>query len=96
MIDVKTLYSIDGINDRDIHVYRYLCDRTNKEGICWPGINTIARDLNRSRSTVKRAIRELRVLGLIETEQRYRPNGGKTSLKYTILRLAAITKETKQ
>ena len=92
MVDMKTIYSIEGIHDRDIHVYRYLSDRTNKDGICWPGINTIARDLNRSRSTVKRAIRELRLLGLIETQQRYRPNGGKSSLEYTLIRLTTTNK----
>lgn len=96
MLDHRTLYSINGIHDRDIHVYRYLCDRLNEDGICWPGINTIARDLNRSRSTVKRAIRDLEVIGLIKTEQRYRPNGGKSSLKYTVIRLTATKKETKQ
>ena len=95
MRNIRTLYTIEGINDRDIHVYRYLCDRINKEGICWPGINTIARDLNRSRSTIKRAIRELRALGLIETEQRYRPNGGKTSLKYKVIGLEGFIKGDK-
>ena len=34
----------------------YLKDRANRSGTCWPGINTIAKDLHLSRSTVKRAL----------------------------------------
>ena len=86
MIDITFVYSIEGINDRAIVVYRYLNDRANRDGICWPGINTIATDLHRSRSTIKRAIRELRGLGLIQTEQRHRPNGAKSSLEYRLSR----------
>lgn len=86
MADFSFIYAIDGIKDRDIVVYRYLDDRANRDGICWPGINTIARDLHRSRSTVKRAINELKGFGLITTKQRYRPNGGKSSLEYHLPR----------
>lgn len=37
----------------------YLYDRADKDGYCFPAINTIARDLSISRSTVKRAIYDL-------------------------------------
>lgn len=40
-------------------VYIYLKDYANKQGTCWPGINTIAADLSLSRSMVKRALRDL-------------------------------------
>lgn len=86
MVDITFIYSLEGINDRAIIVYRYLNDRANREGICWPGINRIATDLHRSRSTVKRAIRDLKSLGLVQTEQRLRPNGAKSSLEYRLSR----------
>ena len=69
---------------RAISVYIYLSDRANKNGECWPAIPTIAADLKLSPSTVRRALRELRKAGLVETEQRYREKGGKSSLLYKI------------
>ena len=65
-------------------VYMYLKDRTNKDGACWPAINTIARELSLSRSTVKRAITDLVKAGFVTKEFRYRENGSKTSCLYTV------------
>ncbi len=69
---------------RAVSVYIYLLDRANKEGECWPAISTIASELKLSQSTVRRALRDLRKAGLLETEQRYRRGGGKSSLLYKI------------
>lgn len=69
---------------RAIAVYIYLLDRANKDGECWPAIPTIALELKLSQSTVRRALRDLRKAKLIETEQRYRTKGGKSSLLYKI------------
>lgn len=69
---------------RAISVYLYLLDRANKEGQCWPAIPTIARELHLSVSTIKRALHDLRAADLIQTEQRYRLRGGKSSLLYTL------------
>ena len=72
---------------RAVTVYVYLADRTNRQGECWPAISTIARDLKLSPSTVRRALRDLRLFsraGVIESEQRYRDNGGKSSLLYKL------------
>ena len=69
---------------RAISVYTYLSDRTNKQGECWPSIPTIASDLKLSQSTVRRALKDLRKEGLLETEQRYRVKGGNSSLLYKI------------
>lgn len=55
-----------------------------ERGLCWPAIPTIAKDLNLSQSTVRRALNDLRKEGLLETEQRYRKSGGKSSLLYTL------------
>lgn len=69
---------------RAVSVYIYLFDRANKDGECWPAIPTIANALKISQSTVRRALRDLRGAGLLETEQRYRTKGGKSSLLYKI------------
>ena len=69
---------------RAVAVYIYLADRTNENNECWPAIPTIAADLKLSASTVRRGIRDLRKAGLIETNQQYRKNGGKSSLLYRL------------
>lgn len=53
-------------------------------GSCWPGIKTIARDMNLSRSTVKRALADLERHGYLAKLPRYRPNGSNTSNLYTL------------
>lgn len=69
---------------RAVAVYIYLSDRANSEGQCWPAVPTIAHDIKLSEATVRRAIRDLRKVGLIETEQRYRTKGGKSSLLFQL------------
>ena len=69
---------------RAVAVYIYLADRTNENNECWPAIPTIAADLKYSPSTVRRGIRDLKKAGLIETEQQYRKNGGKSSLLFRL------------
>lgn len=60
-------------------VYMYLADRADKEDKCYPAIGTIAKELNLSRSTVKRALADLEENGYLSKEQRWRQNGGKSS-----------------
>lgn len=69
---------------RAVAVYIYLADRTNENNECWPAIPTIAADLKYSPSTVRRGIRDLKKAGLLETEQQYRKNGGKSSLLFRL------------
>lgn len=69
---------------RAISVYIYLADRANTDNICWPSIPTISKDLKLSESTTRRALNDLRKAGLVETEQRYRDNGGNSSLLYLL------------
>lgn len=66
-------------------VYIYLYDRMDKERKSWPGINTIAKDLSVSRSTVKRAVKDLERAGLIQKEPHFRENGSATSNRYYML-----------
>lgn len=63
-------------------VFMYLHDRADKEGKCYPAIGTIARELNLSRSTVKRALADLEKSNYLRKEQRWRENGGKSSNLY--------------
>jgi len=80
---LEFLYNTD-LPHRAISVYIYLYDRANKQGECWPAVSTIAKDLKLSSSTVRRALKDLRKECLIETEQRYRTKGGKSSLLYKL------------
>lgn len=79
----KSLYTSE-LPHRAVSVYMYLKYRANKEGTCYPAIGTISRELKMSRSTVQRAIKDLEKAGFLEKEQRWRSNGGKSSLLYTL------------
>lgn len=83
-----TIYaaSSDEIPHRARAVYMYLKDRAGKGPDCWPAVNTIADDLQLSRSTVKRALHDLVEAGLIEKESRYRENGSRTSNRLILKR----------
>ena len=83
MRNLTELYRMD-LPHRAIAVYIYLADRANKDGICWPSIPTISKDLKLSESTTRRALSDLRKAGLIQTEQRHRENGGNSSLLYQL------------
>ncbi len=80
----RRIYEAD-LPHRAVAVYLYLKDRANKDGTCYPAIGTIARELNLSDSTVKRAINDLEKNGFIRKKQRWRENGGRSSLLFEIL-----------
>ncbi len=73
---------------RAVNVWRYLRERADAEGKCYPAIRTIAADLHISESTVKRAIRELEAAGFLAHERRRRSFCGRsyglTSNLYTV------------
>ena len=71
---------------RAVAVYLYLNDRADKEGTCYPAMGTIAKELHLSVSTVKRAISDLERNGFLRKKQRWRENGGRSSLLFEILR----------
>ena len=77
------LYQMD-LPHRAVAVYTYLYDRADKNGECFPSVNTIAGDIKLSPATVRRASRDLKKAGLIKTEQRYREKGGKSTLLFKI------------
>lgn len=79
-----TIYADPDISHKAMTVYMYLKDRSDAQGKCWPGIKTIGSDLKLSRSTVKRALKELESKGYLVRSPRYRPNGSSTSNLYTV------------
>ena len=83
MGNLNFLYCLD-LPHRAKLVYLYLYNRKGKNNTVWPGLNTIARDLSISRSTVKTAIQDLEKAGLLMKEARYRVNGSATSNLYTL------------
>ena len=78
------LYQNHELPHRALTVYLYLEDRANPKGECWPSLKRMAQDLKLSQSTIRRGIKDLEKEGLLVTKQRYRANGGKSSLFYTI------------
>ena len=83
MRNYTELYRMD-LPHRAISVYINLSDRAGKKNTCWPSIPTIAKEMKLLESTTRRALNDLRKAGLIKTEQRYRENGGNSSLLYLL------------
>ena len=86
MRKLEQIYTDDLLSHRARTVYIYLHDRSDKEGKSWPALGTIAKDLALSKSTVKRAIQDLKTAGYLKTEQWWRRNGGKSSLLFELLK----------
>jgi DNA-binding MarR family transcriptional regulator len=78
------IYAEEQLRPRAKAVYMYLKDRAGKDNSCWPALNTIARDLSLSKSTVQRAIGDLTKAGLLVKNLRYRENGSLSSNLYTL------------
>lgn len=78
------IYGDPELSAKAKQVLVYLHDRANRDGESWYAINTMARDLSLSRSTIKRALAELIRQGQIERLQRFRKNGGHSSNLYTL------------
>ena len=79
-----SVYNDEELSRRAKLVYIYLKDHADKDGTCWPGINTIAAGVSLSRSTVKRALNDLVRAGLLEKSHRWRENGSLSSNLYHV------------
>ena len=79
-----SIYNDEELSHRAKLVYIFLKDHTDKDGTCWPGINTIAAGLKLSRSTIKRALDDLVKAGLVEKSSRWRENGSLSSNLYQV------------
>ena len=78
------IYGDPELSARAKQVLVYLHDRANKDGESWYAINTLAKDLSLSRSTIKRALAELIRQGRVEKQVRFRENGGCSSNYYQL------------
>ena len=58
---------------------------SDKDGWCWPSMNTLARMLNCTRQAVQQHIRELTKLGYIEVQPQLRENRANTANRYRLL-----------
>lgn len=94
----ETIYASE-LPARAVNVYRYLGERADRQGRCFPSIRTIAGDLHLSTSTVKRALRDLERSGFLSWENRLRMRDGrsygKSSNLYTVLCLTKAGMEGK-
>ena len=75
----STVYADPDLSAKAKQVLVYLHDRANKDGESWYAINTMAKDLSLSRSTIKRALAELVRQGRVVKRARFRENGGQSS-----------------
>jgi hypothetical protein len=66
-------------------VYYWICNYLNKEGECWPSIDTLSEDAGCSRDTTKRALERLEELGILSVEHRGGQDGVSLSNKYAVL-----------
>ena len=78
------IYGDPELSARAKQVLVYLHDRANKDGESWYAINTMAKDLSLSRSTITRALAELIRQGRVEKQVRFRENGGCSSNYYQL------------
>ena len=83
MTDLKRIYQSD-LPSRAIAVYLYLRGRANREGVCWPAVPTMARELRVSESTIRRALRDLVREGFLVIEERQRESGADSSNQYIL------------
>lgn len=65
-------------------VYLVVQSHTDEHGESYPGIRKIATESGYSRSTVKRALDDLKLHGLVTVEGRKRVNGGTTTNLYRV------------
>ena len=77
MTDLKRIYQSELPS-------RAMRGRANREGVCWPAIPTIARELKMSESTVRRGVRDLQKAGFLLVEKRFRWNRADSSNKYVL------------
>ena len=81
-----------GVPAEAIPTYAALADyASNKSGLCWPKMETLANTLGHSVRTVQRHLHLLRELGLIEFVERRRLRGRYSSYLYRVLHIVRTT-----
>lgn len=72
-------WSLEKLPLKESMVLLALADQANDEGLCWPSQETLAKKSRGSVRSVKRAIKFLRDVGLVETSVRATPAGRKSN-----------------
>jgi Helix-turn-helix domain len=81
-----------GIPAEVIPTYCALADyANNKNGLCWPKMESLAKTLNRSVRTIQRHLHLLNKKGMIEFVERRRQQGRYSSYLYRVLHICATT-----
>ncbi len=75
-------------------VYAVLTGFADQNGVCWPSHATIAEQAGVAVSTAKKALAELRDLGVLTWQMRERKDGGRSSNMYRITSHVAVPEET--
>jgi DNA-binding transcriptional ArsR family regulator len=83
-----------GVPVEAIPTYCALADHANnKNGLCWPKMETLARILGRSARTVQRHLHALKELGLVEFVSRRRFKGRFGSYLYRVLAIPSMARK---
>lgn len=61
-----------------------LADYADHEGVAWPSVPVLAKEVQVSQRTIQRTLRALEAEGLIETDVGTRQDGGRTSNRYRL------------
>jgi len=78
---IERVYSLE-LTQRATLVAFYLINRADREGTCFPGVKTIAKECNVSTRTVQRAVNDLEEVGFLVRESRFHVQGGQRSNLY--------------
>jgi DNA-binding transcriptional ArsR family regulator len=83
-----------GVPVEAIPTYCALADHANnKNGLCWPKMETLAKILGRSARTVQRHLHTLKELGLVEFVSRRRYKGRFGSYLYRVLAIPSMARK---
>lgn len=91
---IKNQLIVSEMKDSKFRVLCYLIAHS-KNGQCFPSVRTIAKELNKGKSTISSIIEELIEEEILTKENRYLGTGKKTSNLYTINE-EYLAKKTKQ
>ena len=80
---IKNELIVSNISDLEFRVLCYLVSRSN-DGKCFPSLATMEREIKKSQSTIRRALKSLQQQKIIKIEDRKVGTGKQTSNLYTI------------
>ncbi len=88
---------VRGVSVEAIPTYLALSDHaSNKNGLCWPKMETLAKILGRSVRTVQRHLHLLKELGLVDFVQRRRNRGRFSSYLYRVVHFVELIRRKKR